>query len=96
MTRIAVSSRDAERIARSFNDLIAEGGLQRIRRKAVNQEGAAIRKGMKAVAPALYGTSVAALQIQGRGASPGSENPEYRLRMARDFPVGKLRPHFAR
>ena len=91
MTGIVISSRDAERIARSFNDLIGPKGLTAIRRRAVNEEGAAIRKGMKVAAPALYGTTAAALQIQGKAASPGSANPEYRLRMARSFPVSKLK-----
>ncbi len=91
MTRITITSKDAERIAERIAGLIGKDGLQRIRRKAVNEEGATIRKGMKVAAPALYGTTAAALQIQGRAASPGSDNPEYRLRMARNFPVGKLR-----
>ena len=91
MARTEITSPDAERIAKSFNDLIGPRGLDRIRRKAVNEIGSGLRKGMKAVAPALYGTTAAALQIQGRAASPGSENPEYRLLMARSFPVGKLR-----
>ena len=91
MTGIVISSRDAERIAKSFADLVSPRGLQAIRRRAVNTEGATIRKGMRAVAAPLYGTSTAALQIQGRAAAHGSDNPTYKLRMARNFPVGKLR-----
>ena len=34
MTQITISSKDAERIARSFNDLIGSKGLDRIRRRA--------------------------------------------------------------
>ena len=91
MSRIEVTSKDADRIARSFNDLIGKDGLQRISRKAVNEEGAAIRKAARNIAPVLYGTSAAALKIQGKAASPGSDNPKYALRMASGFPVGRLR-----
>ena len=51
----------------------------------------AIRKGLRVAGPAVYGTSAAALQIRGKAAAPGSNDPEYRLRMARNFPVSKLR-----
>ena len=91
MSRIEITSKDADRIARSFNDLIGKDGLQRISRKAVNEEGAAIRKAARNIAPVLYGTSAAALKIQGKAASPGSDNPKYTLRMASGFPVGRLR-----
>ena len=88
---VTVTSKDAERIARSFNDLIGKDGLRRIQRKAVNEEGAAIRKAARNIAPVLYGTAAANLKIQGKAASPGSDNPKYSLRMASGFPVGKLR-----
>ena len=91
MARIVISSRDAERIAKSFNGLIGRDGLQRIRRKAVNEQGASIRKAARNIAPVLYGTAAANLKIQGSAASPGSDNPKYSLRMASGFPVGRLR-----
>ena len=91
MARIEITSKDAERIARSFNDLIGPNGLQRIRRKAVNEEGAKLRKSARSIAPVLYGTAAANLKIQGKAASPGSDNPAYRLRMASGFPVSTLR-----
>ena len=37
------------------------------------------------------GTSAAALSVQGKAASPGSDNPRYALRMARKIPVAKLK-----
>ena len=91
MTGITITSKDAEKLAKSFSDLIGRDGLRRISRKAVNEEGAAIRKAARNIAPVLYGTSAASLKIQGKAASPGSDNPKYSLRMASGFPVGKLR-----
>ena len=88
---LEISSRDAERIARRFNDLIKPKGLTAIRRRAVTDVGAGLRKDFRAIGPALYGTSAAALSIQGKAPAPGDENPAYRLRMASSFPVGKLR-----
>ena len=91
MTRLTITSKDAERIARSFSDLISKRGLQAIRRRAVNEIGSGLRKATRAIAPDLIGTSAAALSVQGRAASPGSDNPTYRLRMARKIPVIKMR-----
>ena len=91
MTRIVISSRDAERIARSFADLISARGLQAIDRRAVNKIGSQLRKDAKAIAPAIFGTTAAALMIQGKAAAPGSANPEYRLRMASSIPISRLR-----
>ena len=91
MSRIEITSKDAERVAKSFADLIAAKGLNRIRRKAVNTVGASVRKQTKATLPMIVGTSAAALMVQGRAAAPGSDNPKYTLRMARKVPVGKLR-----
>ena len=90
MSRITITSRDAEKIARSFSDLIAEKGLLRIRRKAINTVGAAARKKTRSILPDVIGTS-AALMVQGQAARPGSDNPRYSLRMARKIPIGKLR-----
>ena len=84
-------ARDAERIARSFNDLVGPKGLDRIRRKAVNAVGSKVRKQTRIIGPAVIGTSAAALSVQGKAASPGSDNPTYRLRMARKIPVGKVK-----
>ena len=91
MTRITITSKDAERIARSFNDLIGPKGLDRIRRKAVNTVGSSLRKQTRIIGPAVIGTSAAALAVQGKAASPGSDNPRYALRMARKIPVAKLK-----
>ena len=44
MTRLVISSRDAERIAKSFDDMIGDKGLKAIRRRAVNEIGARLRK----------------------------------------------------
>ena len=90
MTAITITSNDAERIAKSFADLIGPKGLNRIRRKAVNEIGAKLRKNTKAIAPAIYGTSAAALTVRGKAAAPGSDNPRYVLRMARKISVAKI------
>ena len=91
MTGITITSFDAERIAKSFAALIGPKGLNRIRRKAVNEVGSKLRKDAKAIAPAIFGTTTAALMIQGKAASPGSANPEYRLRMASSIAISRLR-----
>ena len=88
---VTVSSKDAERIARSLKGLIGPKGLDRIRRKAVNEIGARIRKETRIIAPEIFGTSNAALQIKGKAAAPGSDNPAYKLWLARKIPVEKLR-----
>ncbi len=62
-----------------------------IRRRAVNAVGSDVRKQTRVVAPLAIGTSAAALAIQGKAARPGSTNPAYTLRMARKFPVAKLK-----
>ena len=91
MTGITISSRDAERLARSFNDLIGPKGLDRIRRKAVNTVGSSLRKQTRIIAPVVIGTTATALMVQGKAASPGSDNPRYVLRMARKIPVAKMK-----
>ena len=91
MALVTVSSRDAERIAAAFNGLISRKGLTAISRRSVNAVGSDLRKAARVLAPAAYGTSAASLKIQGKAASPSADNPEYRLRMAAGFPVGKLR-----
>ena len=91
MTRIVISSKDAESIAKSFTDLIGPKGLDRIRRKAVNKIGATVRKKTRVVGPDIFNTSASALSIQGKAAAPGSDNPRYSLRMAATIPVTKLR-----
>ena len=91
MSIVTVTSKDAERIAKSFNDLIGPKGLDRIRRKAVNRIGSALRKETRSIAPSIYGTTATALSIQGKAATPGSSDPTYRLRMARSIPVSKLK-----
>ena len=88
---VTITSRDAERIARNFNDLISPKGLLRIRRKAVNEIGSRIRKQTRVIAPEVIGTSAAALEIKGKAASPGSTDPEYRLRMASRIPIARLK-----
>ena len=75
MTGIVISSRDAERIARSFSDLIGPKGLNRIRGKAVNSVGSSLRKQTRIIGPAVIGTSAAALSIQGKAAGPAPTTP---------------------
>ena len=91
MTRIVISSRDAERLAKSFNDLVGPKGLDRIRRRAVNKVGAKVRKQTISLAASVFGTSAAALSVQGKAAAPGSTNPAYRLKFASKIPVAKLK-----
>ena len=91
MSRIVITSKDAERIAKSFADLISAKGLLRIRRKAVNTVGAKARKETRVIGPAIIGTSAAALMVQGKAGAPGSDNPVYRLYMANKIPVAKMR-----
>ena len=91
MTGITITSKDAERIARSFNDLTGPKGLNRIRGKAVNQIGAKVRKQTRSLAGVVFGTSAAALSVQGKAASPGSTNPAYKLRFASKIPIAKLK-----
>ena len=91
MSRITITSRDAERIARSFNDLIKPTGLNRIRRLAVGKVGSQARKQTRAVLPGIIGTSAAALSIVGKAPAPGSDNPSYKLRFAARIPVARLK-----
>ncbi len=88
---IQITSKDAERLAKSFSDLIGPKGLVRVRRKAVNEIGSRIRKQTRAIAPLVIGTSAAALHIQGKAASPSSDNPKYTIRMAAKIPVEKMK-----
>ena len=91
MSAIIVSSKDAERIARSFRDLIGPKGLNAIRRRAVNAVGSKVRKQTRIIGPAVIGTSAAALSVQGKAASPGSTDPAYKLRFASKIPIAKLK-----
>ena len=91
MTSIQITSKDAERLAKSFSDLIGPRGLDRIRRKAVNAVGSSLRKQTRIIGPVVIGTSAAALSVQGKAAGPGSDNPRYVLRMARKIHVAKLK-----
>ena len=56
----------------------------------MNEIGAKLRKNTKAIAPAIYGASAAALTVRGKAAGPGSDNPRYVLRMARKISVAKI------
>ena len=91
MTGITITSKDAERIAKSFNDLIGPKGLKAIERRAVNAVGSTVRKETRSLAGIVFGTSAAALSAQGKAASPGSGNPAYRLKIASKIPIEKLR-----
>ena len=91
MTGITITSKDAERIAKSFNDLIGPKGLNAIRRRAVNAVGSKVRKETRSLAGVVFGTSAAALSVQGKAASPGSTNPAYRLKIASKIPIAKLK-----
>ena len=63
MTRITITSKAAERIAKSFSDLIGPKGLDRIRRKAVNEVGSKVRKETRSLAGVVFGTSAASLSV---------------------------------
>lgn len=91
MAQITITSRDAERLAKSFSDLIGAKGLNAIRRRSVNAIGSKVRKAARVIAPAILSTSQAAVKIQGKAASPGSDNPKYVLRMASKISVEKLK-----
>ena len=91
MAQITITSRDAERIAKSFSDLIGPKGLNAIRRRAVNAVGSGVRKETKSLAGVVFGTSAAALSVQGKAASPGATNPAYRLKIASKIPIAKLK-----
>ena len=89
---IIITSADAERIAKSFSDLIGPRGLNAIRRRAVNKIGSEVRKQTRSLAGITFGTSAATLSAKGSAAAPGSSNPVYKLRFARKIPVHKLKP----
>ena len=91
MTGITITSKDAEKLARSFADLVSPKGLDQIRRRAVNTVGSSLRKQTRIIGPALIGTTATALRVQGKAASPGSDNPRYVLRMAGKIPVAKMK-----
>ena len=91
MTRLTITSRDAERIAKSFSGLIGPRGLNAIRRRAVNAVGSKLRKETRSLAGVVFGTSAAALGVKAKAASPGSDNPAYRLWMAHKIPVNRLK-----
>ena len=88
---ISITSRDAERLARTFGALISATGLTAIQRRAVNKVGSSLRKQTRVIAPVAMATTAAALMVQGRAARPGSDKPKYSLRMARKIPVGRLK-----
>ena len=91
MARIEITSRDAEKLARSFSDMIGPRGLTAIRRRAVNAVGSKVRKQTRSLAGVVFGTSAAALSVQGKAAAPGATNPAYRLRFAAKIPIAKLK-----
>ena len=99
MTGITITSADAKRIARMFGELISAKGRQSvspksltaIQRRAVNKVGSSLRKQTRVIAPPLFGTSAAALQVQGKAARPGADKPRYVLRMARKIPVARMK-----
>ena len=91
MTRIVISSRDAERIAKSFSALIGPKGLNAIRRRAVNAVGSKVRKQTRSLAGVVFGTSAAALSVRGKAATPGSTDPAYKLWFTSKIPIAKLK-----
>ena len=92
MSLVQITSKDAERIARQFADLIAEKGLLRIR-PAGRQQGRLRRSARRRAASCRRSSApaAAALQIKGSAATPGSDDPTYRLHMARTIPVAKMK-----
>ena len=91
MATIVITSKDAERIAKSFGALVGPKGRARMRRKTVNSVGSDVRRGLRTQGPPLFGTSQAALSVRGKAAGPSERDPAYRLRMARAIPVARLR-----
>ena len=91
MSILTISSADAEKIARSFNDLIGPRGLTAIRRRAVNKVGGKVRKQTISLAGVVFGTSAAALSVRGKAAAPSATDPAYKLRFAAKVPISKLR-----
>ncbi len=91
MTAIVITSKDAERIAKTFAAMVGPKGLARMRRKTVNSVGSDVRRGLRTQGPGLFGTSQAALSVRGKAAGPGQSDPAYRLRMARAIPVARLK-----
>ena len=91
MSRIVITSRDAEKLAKSFSDLISQRGLQAIGRRSVNKVGSQVRKETRSLAGVVFGTSAAALSVQGKAAAPGATNPSYKLRFAAKIPISKLK-----
>ena len=53
--------------------------------------GARLRKDARSIGPAVFGTAITNLRIQGKAPARGATNPAYKLNMARSFPVAKLR-----
>ena len=88
---IIITSADAERIAKSFNDLSGPKGLNAIRRRAVNAVGSKLRKETRSLAGVVFGASASALVLRGQAASPGSDNPRYTLKIAAKIPIAKLK-----
>ena len=91
MAKIIITSKDADRIARTFNDMISRKGLSTIRRRVVNAVGADVRLQTRAIGPELFGTSAAALSVKGQAAPPGTDDPFYSLKMATSIPIARLR-----
>ena len=91
---ITITSKDAKRISRSFRDLVSPRGLLAVRRRAVNKVGSTVRKGVRELAGSEFGTTPAALQVQGQAARPGAADPAYRLRFARRIPLARLKAKY--
>ena len=91
---ITVSSPDAEKLAKAFRGLVSPRGLLAINRRVVNQVGSTVRKGVRELAGSTFGTTPAALQVQGKAAPPGAADPAYRLYMARNIPLARLRARY--
>ena len=70
MATIVITSRDAERIAKSFAALVGPKGLARMRRKTVNSVGADLRRGLRTQGPPLFRHFPGRSQRQRKGGGP--------------------------
>ena len=84
---IEVNAPRAAIIARLFDRKVTIAAL----RKAVNVEGAALRKELPSVIAEEAGTSKAALHPRGKAAHPSQAEPAYRLNISRRVRIAQLK-----
>ena len=79
VSRVVITLTTAELVSRKLGEVMS----QRIRRKAVNVAGASARKELPALIAETYHTTRAGVGARGKAASPGAEDPIYRLLLNR-------------